>query len=181
MVDSSRKPRLVRSRRRHGWGEALSLIPMLLVAAGVGGGTVLALRDSGVAAWLLDEPAAVTSSATRYATRFSICGSARRVTCVVDGDTIWLEGTNIRIADFNTPEVSQPECPAEAALGAQAKLRLAELLNAGPFDIRSSGDRDVDQYGRKLRIIERDGRSLSDTMIAEGLAHAWRGKRESWC
>jgi endonuclease YncB( thermonuclease family) len=181
MVDSSRKLRLVRSRTRQGWREVLTLVPMLLVAAGVGGGAVLALRDSGVAAWLLDEPVAVTSSATQFVTRFSICGSAQRVTCVVDGDTIWLEGTKIRIADLNTPEISQPACAAEAVLGAKAKTRLTELLNAGPFEVRSSGNRDADQYGRKLRIIERDGRSLSDTMIAEGLAHAWRGKRESWC
>ncbi len=31
-----------------------------------------------------------------------------RRTCVVDGDTIWLEGVKIRIADIDTPEISQP-------------------------------------------------------------------------
>lgn len=181
MVDSSRRLRLVRSRKRQGWREVLALVPMLVAAAGVGGGAVLVLRDSGLAAWLLDEPSAVTGPTTHYVTRFSICGSAKRVTCVVDGDTIWLEGENIRIADLNTPEITQPDCAAEAALGASARQRMAELLNAGPFEVRPSGNRDADQYGRKLRVIERDGRSLSDTMIAEGLAHPWRGKRESWC
>ena len=38
---------------------------------------------------------------------FAVCGMVRR-TCVVDGDTIWLEGVKIRIADIDTPEISQP-------------------------------------------------------------------------
>jgi len=39
--------------------------------------------------------------------QFAICGTVRR-TCVVDGDTFWLDGNKIRIADIDTPEISQP-------------------------------------------------------------------------
>jgi endonuclease YncB( thermonuclease family) len=53
-------------------------------------------------------------------------------------------------------------------------------MNAGPFEIVRYS-RDEDQYGRKLRIIKRDGRSVGDTLIAEGLARRWDGARRSWC
>lgn len=48
--------------------------------------------------------------------QFSICGSVRR-TCVVDGDTFWLDGVKIRIADIDTPEIGQPQCDREYQLG----------------------------------------------------------------
>ena len=73
-----------------------------------------------------------------------------------------------------------PKCVSEAALGRQATLRLLELMNAGPFELVGGG-RDTDRYGRKLRVIERGGRSVGDTLIAEGLARRWDGARRSWC
>jgi hypothetical protein len=111
--------------------------------------------------------------------QFTLCRGARG-TCVVDGDTIWLAGENIRIADINTPEVSDPQCAAEARLGERATRRLQRLLNAGPFQVRR-GIRDEDIYGRKLRTLHRDGQSLGAILVAEGLAHEWRGYKESWC
>lgn len=102
------------------------------------------------------------------------------MTCVVDGDTIWLEGEKIRIADVNTPEISSPDCPAERALGEQATSRLTSLLNEGGFSLETI-DRDEDTYGRKLRIVTRAGESLGGTLVAEGLAEEWTGSRRSWC
>ena len=131
-------------------------------------------------------PLAVTESvpdATKVSAsqHFPICGTGRRVNCVVDGDTFYFRGEKIRVADINTPEVSQPKCATEARLGAQAMRRFQALLNAGPIEIRRSGARDEDRYGRKLRTVHRDGRSLGDTLVAEGLAHPWRGYKEDWC
>ena len=114
------------------------------------------------------------------ARRFPLCGSGARIDCVVDGDTLWLAGTKIRLADINTPEVSSPQCAAERRLGERATLRLQVLLEAGPFELRADG-RDEDRYGRKLRTLVRNDRSLGDTLVAEGLAHPWNGRRESWC
>lgn len=111
---------------------------------------------------------------------FPLCGSDKRTTCVVDGDTFWLDGVKIRLADINTPEVSDPSCVAEAALGSRATRRLQFLLNAGPFEL-TRGARDEDRYGRKLRTAWRDGRSLGATLIEEGLAHQWLGYKQSWC
>ena len=112
--------------------------------------------------------------------QFDICGSIRR-TCVVDGDTFWLDGVKIRIADIDTPEISEPRCDYEYQLGMRATHRLVELLNGGPFELRTIGSRDEDQYGRKLRVVTRGGRSLGDQLVSEGLARTWTGRREPWC
>ena len=112
---------------------------------------------------------------------YSLCSGGVRHHCVVDGDTIWHQGTKIRIADIDTPEVSEPRCSSEAALGAKATKRLLELVNFGPFELQSWPGRDEDKYGRKLRVLVRDGRSLGDILVSEGLARTWSGRRQPWC
>ena len=112
--------------------------------------------------------------------QFARCSGPGRVTCVVDGDTIWYRGTKIRLADINAPEVSQPGCATEAALGERATRRLTELLHAGPFTLTRAG-RDVDRDGRLLRTITRRGASLGGTLEGEGLAEHWQGRRGNWC
>ena len=99
----------------------------------------------------------------------------------MDGDTFWLDGVKIRIADIDTPEISGPRCDYEYELGMRATHRLVELLNAGPFELRTIGSRDEDRYGRKLRVVMRGGRSLGDQLVSEGLARTWTGRREPWC
>ena len=111
---------------------------------------------------------------------FARCAGNARITCVVDGDTIWYRGTKIRLADIDTPEITRPACLYERQLGERATIRLQALLNAGPFTLASSAD-DEDRYGRKLRVIRRDGRSLGAILIAEGLAQHWQGRRANWC
>jgi endonuclease YncB( thermonuclease family) len=111
---------------------------------------------------------------------FTLCAVARQPNCVIDGDTIRYGGVKIRLADIDTPETFEPRCAGEAALAQRATLRLLELMNAGPFEV-TAGGRDEDLYGRKLRVIERGGRSLGDMLIAEGLARRWDGARRSWC
>jgi len=112
--------------------------------------------------------------------RFDLCGITRR-TCVVDGDTFWLEGEKIRIADIDTPEISEPKCDSEYQLGMKATYRLRDLLNEGAFEVRPIGNRDEDRFGRKLRVVVRGGRSLGDQLVSEGLARTWTGRREPWC
>jgi len=99
---------------------------------------------------------------------------------VIDGDTFHFEGEKIRIADIDTPEVNG-RCAEESALAARATDRLAVLLAAGPFELETIGARDEDRYGRKLRIVTRNGRSIGDQLVAEGLARTWSGRREPWC
>ena len=109
------------------------------------------------------------------------CGSGNRFRCVVDGDTFHWNGETIRIADIDTPEIFSPKCAAEEALGERAKHRLTELLNDGPFSLVNIPGRDRDFYGRQLRVVLRDGRSLGKILVAEGLARPWTGRRLPWC
>ncbi len=100
---------------------------------------------------------------------------------VIDGDTFDYRGQRIRIADIDTPETSPPRCAHEAELGARATRRLRTLLAEGPFELASI-DRDEDRYGRKLRLVRRDGRSIGGRLVAEGLARPYHGgPRRGWC
>ncbi|MBX4939146.1 thermonuclease family protein [Rhizobium binae] len=111
---------------------------------------------------------------------FALCSDGHRTNCVVDGDTFWFNGQKIRIADIDTPELSPPRCEAERIKGEAAKSRLPVLLNAGKFSL-STGFRDEDKYGRKLRTVSRAGHSLGDVLVQEGLARSWNGARHGWC
>jgi endonuclease YncB( thermonuclease family) len=122
--------------------------------------------------------------ADREVAQFARCVGFHRVTCVVDGDTFWYQGNKIRIADINAPEVSNPGCAREAELGAEATERLESLLNRGRFTLRPNGDgtgRDRDRYGRLLRTVTRDGSSVGEELVREGLAEEWKGYRGNWC
>lgn len=122
-------------------------------------------------------PGAISDTVTAS---FSICGSARRVNCVVDGDTFWLGRQRIRIADIDAPELTPPRCEHEREFGEAAKHRLRALLSAGPFSL-VAGARDEDPFGRKLRMVMRAGRSIGERLVAEGLVRRWDGGRRSWC
>lgn len=160
----------------------LSIVPTAMLALMMGSLGVLWLEETRFGAWLLQPGVAVTAAVpaeSGIVRDFGLCGREHS-TCVVDGDTFWLDGVNIRIADIDTPEIHSPRCPSEAALGRRASLRLVELLGQGPFTL-SPADRDEDRYGRKLRVVERDGWSIGAILVAEGLAHEWRDRRGGWC
>ena len=111
---------------------------------------------------------------------FGLCVTGGGTNCVVDGDTFWIDGDKVRMADIDAPETHPPRCAEEKRLGEAATARLRALLNAGPVTLVPA-DRDTDRYGRKLRIVERDGRSLGAVLVSEGLAREWGGRREPWC
>lgn len=111
---------------------------------------------------------------------FTLCHSGGGFNCVVDGDTFWLRGEKIRIADIDAPETHPARCTTEANKGAAATRRLQALLNAGPFSLESV-DRDTDRYGRKLRVVTRSGESLGGVLVGERLARWYEGGRQPWC
>lgn len=111
---------------------------------------------------------------------FGLCHSGGGTNCVVDGDTFWMHGERIRIADIDAPETHPPRCAREARLGKAATRRLRALLSAGPVSL-DRADRDTDRYGRKLRIATRDGASIGAQLVEEGLARRWEGRRRPWC
>ncbi len=111
---------------------------------------------------------------------FGFCHTGGGTNCVVDGDTLWLGGQKIRVADIDAPETHPPRCAEEARLGRAATRRLQQLLNNGAVSLRPI-DRDEDQYGRKLRVVLVDGRSVGDALVGEGLARRYSGPRRPWC
>jgi endonuclease YncB( thermonuclease family) len=128
-----------------------------------------------------DVSAARTGNAPAIRVSFGFCHSGGGTHCVVDGDTFWMSGEKIRIADIDTPETHPPRCPREAELGAAATRRLHALLNGGAVELEPIG-RDTDRYGRKLRIVTVDGVGVGETLVAEGLARRYGGgRRAGWC
>ncbi|MEG3088053.1 thermonuclease family protein [Sphingomonas sp. PB4P5] len=160
-----------RRQRRRTWG--VSGIALWLLGGVLGG---VALERLAPDLSLFGAAAAPTVTGTL----FDLCFRGGGTNCVVDGDTFWMAGEKIRIADIDTPETHPSRCALEADLGGRATLRLQTLLNAGPVTLVTAG-RDTDRYGRKLRVVERGGVSLGDKLVAEGLARRWTGRRQPWC
>lgn len=119
------------------------------------------------------------------ATNLEMCGNRPNTadkTCVVDGDTLWLNGENIRLKDFDTPEPQTQICggAAEVALAHQASARLLELLNGNEWTIERFGY-DRTSSRRTLATIRINGRDVGDILIAERLARRWPDGLEFWC
>ncbi len=179
------------SRRRTGWSRL-----RITILAGCLAGLAYTQVDmpAGIWRWPIvssDTPkTVVTDDGTRpdrlirdragANVRFGLCHSGGGQNCVVDGDTFWVDGAKIRIADIDTPETHPPRCAAEAELGERATRRLQVLLNQGAFDLEILG-RDTDRYGRKLRIVTRDGTSIGGMLVSEGLARPYGRGRQPWC
>lgn len=106
-----------------------------------------------------------------------ICGDGRRVDCVVDGDTFWLDGEKFRIENIDAPEV-HGQCRGETNLAARATRRLSAMLSGTTIRLERNG---YDRYGRTLVTVRTSGGEVGARMVREGLARAWAGRRLPWC
>lgn len=98
---------------------------------------------------------------------------------VIDGDTLRCGDERIRLADIDAPETGPgARCDAEAMLGELAAAALARELEAGGLAIER---RARDTWGRTIAVISRDGQSIGERLIHEGVAVAWRGRQHDWC
>jgi endonuclease YncB( thermonuclease family) len=111
---------------------------------------------------------------------FGFCHTGGGTNCVVDGDTFYISGQKVRIADIDAPETHPPRCAEEARLGEAATARLRDLLNSGAVTM-AANDRDEDVYGRKLRTVEANGVGVGEALVAAGLARWYGSGRRSWC
>lgn len=144
----------------------------------------IALTQAYYSGWFTTKSAQVgfmnTEAHAGESISFNRCHIGGGYNCVVDGDTIWLRGEKIRIADIDTPETHDYGCQSEKDLGDRATTRLKEVLETGPITLESI-NRDKDQYGRLLRIVKVNGTSVGDTLVDEGLARWYEGGRRPWC
>ena len=98
--------------------------------------------------------------------------------CVIDGDSGWLNGRQWRLERIDAPEIGKPECAAERQKGELAKKRMVELLSDGFAAKRGEYDR----YGRQLLAFKlADGRDVGDVLIHERLAQPWPNRGNVWC
>ena len=179
-------PRVVNLRPRARRDSAVSAIASLILLALALAVLVFAWSRLGGGSGLPDDattPAAalpVAAAGDREAARFGLCHGRHGRNCVIDGDTLFYAGRQIRIADIDAPELGSPQCDAEYARAGRAKERLRALINAGRFTLQAY-ERPRDVYGRELRVITRGGKSLGGVLVAEGLAHPWVGHKLPWC
>ncbi|MGY6663390.1 MAG: thermonuclease family protein [Glycocaulis sp.] len=97
----------------------------------------------------------------------------------IDGDTLRCGAERIRLADIDAPETgSGARCDAEAMLADLAAAALARELEAGGLVIER---RARDTWGRTIAVISRDGQSIGERLIDQGVAVAWRGRQHDWC
>lgn len=163
----------VRGRSMRGLPSLVLVWAGMLIGAAYSGGWL-----DGI--WKGDGAQAVSSGGIGVQASFSYCHLGGGYNCVVDGDTIWFRGQKIRVADIDAPETHDYRCASEKALGDRATRRLHDLLESGPITLLPI-DRDEDIYGRKLRIVQVNGKSVGDALVSEGLARWYGAGRRPWC
>ena len=108
---------------------------------------------------------------------FMLCEALPHITCVWSGDSFFLRGELIRLADIVAPERYTSACPAASNLSWLAARRLRDLLNAGAFEL----DAATTGQDPRARLVTRDGRSLGDLLIEEGFARPKVDAPPDWC
>lgn len=92
---------------------------------------------------------------------------------VIDGDTIEIHGTRIRLSGIDAPESSQL-CRGDDSLqyrcGAKAANELDERINGRPVSCEGVGN---DQYGRVVAVCTIDGEDIAIWLVRNGLAFDW--------
>lgn len=114
---------------------------------------------------------------------FEVCSGgarrARKVTCLVDGDTGWERGVKWRLMNVDTPELNSPACAAEYRKAVAALNRLRQLMVSGYKIVWTGGS---GSYGRQVvRIYLLNGRDAGEVLLSEGLAQPWPNLGNVWC
>jgi endonuclease YncB( thermonuclease family) len=92
---------------------------------------------------------------------------------VVDGDTLEIHGTRIRLYGIDAPESAQT-CKATGKVykcGQQAALALADFIGR---HVVTCDRKDTDRYGRIVAICYAGGDDLSAWLVENGWALAYR-------
>jgi endonuclease YncB( thermonuclease family) len=92
---------------------------------------------------------------------------------IVDGDTLDILGTRIRLWGIDAPESNQL-CRGEDSVpyqcGTKAASSLDSFLNKRPIDCVPVS---LDQYGQTFAVCSVDGVDLADWLVRNGLALDW--------
>ncbi|OOY15741.1 thermonuclease family protein [Thioclava sp. DLFJ4-1] len=92
---------------------------------------------------------------------------------VVDGDTLVVANTRVRLFGIDAPEAKQSCKTAQGVRWACGRAATAELQRLVGQGVRCSGDEE-DRYGRLIAVCRAGGRDLNAEMVARGAAFAYR-------
>lgn len=129
----------------------------------------------------LARPVAADLVGKNFSGTFYFCGTSGLDNCVVDGGTFWFHKQQIRLADVSAPRTESAACPQERSKGFAAKVRLRDLLNAGPFELIDWPNKNEDGAGRQLRVVMRNGSSVGQQLVKEGVVHRVTEASKPWC
>lgn len=93
---------------------------------------------------------------------------------VIDGDTIEIHGTRIRLDAIDAPESRQQCRQADGKpypCGRRSAFALADMIGRAPLTCQPKGH---DRYGRTIAVCFKGETNLSGWMVAEGWAVAFR-------
>jgi len=169
------------AERNHRRAQGLYLwVWVVLLAVGVGVFVPVTIKSFSSSQNLVSEGSVNLAS---FEKGIGICQGgnreARKVTCLVDGDTGWDNGVKWRLLNIDTPEIGNAGCGNERRKAIEATDRLKQLMNTGYQLVWTGGS---GSYGRKLvRIKISDGRYAGNVLLAEELAQPWPNSGNGWC
>ena len=126
-------------------------------------------------------PKSGESLAGGYQGKFFLCGTAKQDDCVVTADRFVFHGHKIRLVGIEVPDIKKPRCEAERIKASDAKLRVRAFLDSGQFELVTWQGNSSMVDGHQLRDVTRNGRSLADVLVNEGLAKRPGAGRSGWC
>ena len=116
-----------------------------------------------------------------YEAKFYLCGTAKQDDCVAAPDRFVFHGEKIRLVGVEVPDIKKPRCEAERIKASDAELRVRAFLDSGPFELVTWQGNGAEVDGHKLRDVTRNGRSLADILVNEGLAKRPGASKSGWC
>lgn len=90
---------------------------------------------------------------------------------VHDGDTLWLEGRELRLLGVDTPERGAPWFEGDQEPWATRAADFVRRQLAAAREVRLRGRGRTDPYGRELVHVFVDGEPLGLLLVREGLAY----------
>jgi micrococcal nuclease len=131
-----------------------------------GGSLILVLVLLIWQSWLKTNPTPTPTTKVESANR-----EITKVTRVVDGDTIEIEGgRKLRYIGMDTPETVDPRKTVQC-FGREAAQKNKELVEGKTVELEKDVS-ETDRYGRLLRYVYVDGQMVNEILVKEGYARA---------